>query len=620
MEPASEHVPPGMLARFGHRLTAAVAIAVGLGLAAWYAFPPDVSQGPVRLVRGKDGDFEMVTGKGRRVPRPAVQAGRLEANNSLTATASEAHGDPARLACNRILILGQSSHVLAKRVADCLVQEFKALRFAEEIDYLPPGYPTETGDVAPDVFVTLRMVDLEESGPINHQVKAKFRLTAGTALVRDNHFTVGHLTPPRLDYAWNCVLDHQSTTLEVASSAAQYKLVSEDIGKQLAGALVKQLNQWVDKFGRLPELPGNFYPAYHAPPELPLEGMSPRVLFSGRALMQPNETVWQCKTDRPLTEVVAELRPRLEAAGWKCSPGGDGDAQQLQAALASGRLSVFPEDAGLSISSSAPSNASTPTQSTTFYVRYTEPISETERDQAVSALIASAAPLETILLFQNQLSSADRATVLARLAAEPVRDAPLWLASARFHHALKQDEAARLDLLKAIALAPCESDPLQFTGQIKGLAKSLGDEKLAEVQPDLALYKELGFVEIGSVGEVPEVEIPMERAANYVARLADDKLSVMSLRLKRDYEKSGGRYALATVQTIGNARMSSLTTLEPGNRGPFTQSFQLDGLGRVEFTIAREFGRRRLHVRGVVRPDNVTTPATTTADARPGGA
>ena len=266
MEPASEHVPPDVLARIGRRLVAATAIVTGLVLVAWYAFPPDVSQSPVRLVRGKDGDFDLVTGKGRRVPRPAVQAGRIQANNSLVAASSEAHGDPSRLACNRILILGQSSHVLAKRVADCLVQEFKALRFAEEIDYLPPGYPTETGDVAPDVFVTLRMVDLEESGLINHQVKAKFRLTAGTALVRDNHFTVGHLTPPRLEYAWRCVLDHQSTTLEVASSAAQYKLVSEDIGKQLAGGLVKQLNQWVDKFGRLPELPDDFYPAYHTPP------------------------------------------------------------------------------------------------------------------------------------------------------------------------------------------------------------------------------------------------------------------------------------------------------------------------------------------------------------------
>ena len=235
MQPASEHPPLGVLARIGRRLTAAAAIVAGLGLVAWYAFPPDVSQSPVRLVRGRDGAFDLVTGNGRRVPRPAIQAGRIEANNSLIASTSEAHNDPSRLACNRILILGQSSHVLAKRVADCLVQEFKALRFAEEIDYLPPGYPTETGDVAPDVFVTLRLVDLEESGLVNHQVKAKFRLTAGTSVVRDNHFTVSHLTPPRLEYAWHCELNHQSTTLEVASSAAQYKLVSEDIGKQLAG-------------------------------------------------------------------------------------------------------------------------------------------------------------------------------------------------------------------------------------------------------------------------------------------------------------------------------------------------------------------------------------------------
>ena len=341
--------------------------------------------------------------------------------------------------------------------------------------------------------------------------------------------------------------------------------------------------------------------------------------------MQPNETVWQCKTDRPLTEVVAELRPRLESADWKCSPAGHEDAQQLQASLASGRLSVFPEDAGISISSSAPINAVAPTRSTTFYVRYTELISDTERDRAVSALVAAAAPLETILLFQNQLSSADRAAVLARLAAEPVRDAPLWLASARLHHALKQDEAARVDLLKAVALAACESDPQQTIGQIKSLAKALGDEKLAEVQPELALYKELGFVEIGSAVEVPEVEIAIEGAANYVAPQADGKLTVISLRLKRDYEKSGGRYALAVVQTIPNGRMSSLATMEPGNRGPFTQSFQLEGIGRVDFTITRVSYQRRIRISGMVRPDPPaapieTTPATTTAEVKPTGA
>jgi hypothetical protein len=262
---------------------------------------------------------------------------------------------------------------------------------------------------------------------------------------------------------------------------------------------------------------------------------------------------------------------------------------------------------------------------TTFYVRYEEPITLDARDRAVSALVASAAPLDAILLFENQLNSADRWAVLARLAAEPVRDAALWLASARLHHALKEDEAARADLLRAIAMAACEIDPQRVTAQIKNVAKALGDEKLADVQPELALYRELGFVEIGSAGEVPEVEIPMEGAANYVARQADGKLTVMSLRLKRDYEKSGGRYALAVVQTLPHGRMSSLTTLEPGNRGPFAQSFQLDGVGRVEFTIVRVAFQRRIRISGTVRPDPPaapieTTPATTTAEARPIGA
>jgi hypothetical protein len=217
--------------------------------------------------------------------------------------------------------------------------------------------------------------------------------------------------------------------------------------------------------------------------------------------------------------------------------------------------------------------------------------------------------LDAILLFESHLSLADRSTVLARLSAEPVRDASMWLAAARLHHELKQDDAARADLLRAIALSACETDPQHIQSQIKGAARMLGDEKLAEQEPELALYKELGFIEVGSAEEVQQVEIAFDGAANYVARLADGKLSVMSLRLKRDFEKSAGRFALAVVQTLPHGRMSSLSTMEPGNRGPFTQSCQLDGIGRVEFTIAREFGRRRMRVNAVLRPNAPPAPA-----------
>ena len=266
--PAAEPARP----RAG-RLKIAIAAVVFLFLIAWYAVPPAVPQAPMKLVRGEGGEFAATPDGQALGANFQAQFGTIAASNSMFTGSGESNSDHARLACRRILVRNKSDHLLAKRVAGDFLEALKKLRFVDEIDYLPAGQNPRPGGLSPDVFITLSLDDLSESGLVNQVVDAQVAVTISTASGSDTH---DRAVPPTFEFQWTSNLLHHSTTYEVASSAAKYKLVADDIAKQIGPAVVKQLGDWRDKYGLLPPLPAEFYPEYQAPPELPLEGWEPQ--------------------------------------------------------------------------------------------------------------------------------------------------------------------------------------------------------------------------------------------------------------------------------------------------------------------------------------------------------
>ncbi len=581
--------------RWARRAAAAALLLTGAFLIVWNAFPPRVYETRTTISRGEDGRFDE-----SQNDRPlfVAQAGKIQSNNNLTSASSNTAGNSARLACRNVLLACRSDHVLAQRVAGDLLERLKSVPFLEQITYLPPGETPQQGAMAPDLFVSVELVSLEESGLIDHVVDASFLVRAGTSPVADNYSAVTNLTPPMVEFSWKAHLEHHSTTREVASSAAKYKLVSEDIAQQISNALAKQLDTFREKYGLLPELPAEFYPDYEPPPELPLEGYHPELVFSGHGLLLRNASAWKCRSEKPLADVLSHLRGRLEVAQFK----GDIQHDALRMHNEVGKVVVLSEYAdGQRL---AFVERETPGE-TVFFVTYTRDYSGDDRDRAVAALFESAAPLETLLLFENSLTGPQRQQVLARFAEHPPATAEGWRAAASLYAPAKEPEQALEALKRAVALLPLSQPSSPVRSQLDALAKQLGHEKLVEElsaqPPDIDLLKELGFVEITANGETAPLEFGVGDAVNYCVQDGDEKWKLLSYTASLGDPGVNARYELALAQAADGTRSYSHgQTLREGN--PIQQQLFVEGVGRLHFEFVKQPDQPRFTVTLQVQP------------------
>ena len=111
-----------------------------------------------------------------------------------------------------------------------------------------------------------------------------------------------------IQFEWTGNLDHRSTTSGVASSAARYNLVGDDIAKHIATTLTKEFDAQRRSRAPPPELPAEFYPAYRKPVALPWgEGGEPEQVWSWHGLMNHDETLWRITTDGPPAELIGRV-------------------------------------------------------------------------------------------------------------------------------------------------------------------------------------------------------------------------------------------------------------------------------------------------------------------------
>lgn len=241
-------------------LLVVVLVPVALLVFLWFGLSPTVPTAPIRLVRNENG--QLVTENPPEQPRFvsfAVQAAKIEANDTFSSVSASSSPDHSAFACGRLAILNQSDHLLMARIGQLLLDELKPLGYIQQIDYYPAGFSPEQGKRAPDVAINIDMDQLVESGWFaSHTVEATFTVTAGNGPPGCCTFNTDHLTPPLVQFDWRGTLRHTSTTTGVNSSAAKYKLVAENIAKQIAAALAKEFGERRDKEGAIPELPQAF--------------------------------------------------------------------------------------------------------------------------------------------------------------------------------------------------------------------------------------------------------------------------------------------------------------------------------------------------------------------------
>jgi hypothetical protein len=550
-------------------------VLVGIFAVVWFGIPPRVPTRPVHLARGEDG---------RMVPTDAssqpgglsfeVQAGKIAASNTFVSGSRTSRSGDAGFACGRMLILNRSNHLLMARIAQLLLDELKPLGYIRQIDYFPAGFTPEQGQLAPDVTITLDMLSLKESGLLaSHMVEAKFSVTAGNAAAGCPYSCSDHLSPPLIELDWDGTLTHTSTTTGISSSGAKYKLVAENIAKQIADSLTKEFKERREKERLQPELPPAFYPPYRQPPSLPLAELGELELVSSwHGLMNHNETIWRLTIDRPAREILPKIGRRLQAAGWKETLSSEG-CSYVAASNGAATLVVY-------VPSSPVVSPDIPRRESLLDIRYVDRMNEAELHAAIDGLLAKNTSTEALLCFESKWSEEQCQRVLKMVESRPVRTPQAALALAKLYHRLKQDDKARHELLRVCALLRTVAQYSDQQTAARKLAKELGDEKLVEKPIDIKMLKELGFIELKPGVQIPPQEVGLEEPVHFYFKKADGALTTVSLRaIKTAATGSGPLFQLAHVESTADGRSW-------GTGGQSHCTF-LDGGGNAQFSLER---------------------------------
>ena len=518
----------------------------------WFGLPPRVPTTPIRLVRGENGLLVPVAPQEQpSLVSFEIQAGKIEANNQFSSSSTSSRSGHSGLACGRLVIMNHSDHLLMARIGQLLLDELKPLGYIHQIDYYPVGFNPEQGKLAPDVAVTIDLDKLAESGwPGSHTVEATFTVTAGNGPPGCRNSYSDHLTPPVVQFDWNGTLHHTSTTTGLNSSAAKYKLVAENVAKQIAETLTKEFKERREKEGIVPELPQAFYPPYRKPPALPLADFGNlELITSWHGLMNHNETLWRLTINRPVTNVLGEMRRRLEATGWKTRDTSKTPDQSY--------LRMSHNDTTLMIY--VPSPQGTPPSSSPrepiLNIQYVDRMTQDELRAAIDESLTQNVSTDILVCFEGQWSEEQSRRILKALQSRPVRTPQTALTLANLCHRLKQDDNARRELLHAQALLRTVAQYSDLESKARNLAKDLGDEKLVKKPIEPPVLKELGFVELKPGIHVPAQETGLEEPVHFFAKTPSGSLNTVSLRVVKSISNNGGlSYQLAFVDSSENSR------------------------------------------------------------------
>ncbi len=566
----------------------------------WFGGSPKVPLKPIRLVRGQDGQLqpEGPSDEGGGVWLE-VQAGKLAANNTLASSSAETQCNESRFACRRVAILNRSDHPLLARAGAELLERMKPLGYIERIDYYPHGFQPEPGELAPDVFVTIELDKIDESGLLaSRKVDATILVSAGSSIHSSRHSSCDTLSPPVLQANWQATLQHQSTTTGIASSAAKYKQAADDIAEQIAKALTARFDKCREKYGFLPELPEVFYPPYREPPSLPLfQQYEVEQVCSHHGLMFHNETFWRLTTGKGLAEALTDIQQTMEAAGWTTSSISteENSLPHLRMNRDGTMLEVFPRErrhGGVVIQGSAESSDP---EAEVLYVRYLDRMTGAEVSEAIDRALDEGLDGEALTLFMSCLQGNQQERVLEKLKTSTAETTRQWLAIAKLHQRLKQDDEARNALLRAKALLRTAYQQDDLPNQIRNLAKALGSEDLIKQPIDAALLNELGFIELKPDEQIADVELGLNEPAHFFCHTSDGKLE-LSVRVVKNVTTEGkAAYQLAHVVAHGGSRSWG----KGGSLGEkFSSSYHdlLEGVGEITFRALKLPGQERFRL------------------------
>jgi hypothetical protein len=550
----------------------AIAAAVLLGLMTpvlyvWCFTPPDVIAEPVHFSRDDAGELVADGDTSADGARLKSHLGKLNARNSTSMVSAESHANPAFLATNRLLILNQSDHLLIARVATSLLDQLKQDSPFTEIDYFPLGEQPDVGGPAPDLYLTLDLTSIDESGLIGRDLNAQVTAHFGTSLAASNYNSHDNQSPPVVSMRADIGIDHESELLGVESSAAKYTLQGDDIAKQISKYILDKLKKLREKNGALPEMPLALYPDWTVEPNFAfLDRLQVTRLSGFHGLMLHNESLWRYQPTGDPIETVTAIRDELLADGWKEDNFYDRSAEHFSLQMSKGdkTLGVFPK-MKVSVHNhqshiTEAGAATTEASRLTHFVRYRHRQSLAEIRSVVDELFAADRPdINLLLAMQSNWQGEQHSRAISLIEERGVRSTDAWLLVARSYSKRKDVEGTRRALACCRFLAKTMTNAGDVDQKIRKIAKEHDIDEKQLGKPDKSLLNRLGFValDLESAPTGSTTACYGEPAGAYLID-EDGKLTMVAYTIEKLPQDN--RYRITTLEATGGSR--SWTTRE----------------------------------------------------------
>lgn len=468
-----------------------------------------------------------------------LQAGSIQANNSLAASTSKSRSGNAQLLARRLAVVNQSEHMLMRRVGPTVAERLRQLPFVEQVDYFGPG----TRPIGPvrlhDMYITLAMPTFDATGALvtGRTVDATVTVSAGQALFRSSHGYHDSLSPPSVRINYSAKLTHHSVTRGYESAHANYKLAAENVAAQLADSLTKHYTDWAKDDGVLGKLPAGLYPPYRAvPTDLPLPEPTAQRVWSGHGLMLHNHTTWRLESSQP-EALFADLHRRLEAAGWRVdSSHGEREGQPLHLRAHKGRR-IYE---AFQIHDSPGTWGERP-DPTPVAIIYRDRMQRDELEPVMDGVLDdSQASLETLITLTPLLRGEQRHRLLERFAANPPRHAHALVVYARLLHEQDDAEQAMVVLADAHVLARAAAAD-ELIRRIEQRAEKIDDQNdWSPSPPTDADLQRLGFQRL-EMDQPVELSLTLDEPGYFYQRIhpkdaqgaGPGPLSLISLEIRR---------------------------------------------------------------------------------------
>ena len=503
-------------------------------LAVWKLLPPDVVRNPVVMGRGDDGklhEHSQNAGKGLHFN---AHVGVLKSQNNTTTASSDSHFNREFLADRSLVIFNLSSHVLMERIGTELLQQLKADNHFDRLAYYPPGHVPETGAEAPDLWLSVNLESIEESGITGRELKATVTATLGSSFAASNHSVHDHLSPPIVTLNVNISVDHQSTLTGIESSSAEYSQQGKDIAKHLMTAVSGKLKTLREKHNPLPKLPSSLSPEFAAAPEFEfLKRLNATRQTSFHGFMFHNETFWQFTSTENAEPTLASIRDELSKSDWKV---GDFEAADLQnaylrAVKGDAILELFPTKRRIF---SMPETKE-PQGLVQYNVRYLHRISSDAMQAVVAELLVAPKPdVDELLVLRRFGSSEQQDQVLKLIEKHPPRSVEAWLMLAESYADDNNADACRVALVRATLLMLTVTDSADYDRRIRDIAAKQKIEASELKVVDHAVLTELGIAELVAGADASTVEISANSAASFFVANDSEGSTVITARLQTD--------------------------------------------------------------------------------------